>query len=524
MPQRFLQYMANWFGSVRLDFGGEPHQRHLTLTFNFLSGILGLLVLLTAVWSIAAGVLQSGRLIANYHSIFQNTVLDVGWMQGAALLPAAVIYTLKAFGVSMLVCLSAASIGAIIGFLFGVPRPISESGLQPSQSNGSSVVTAPQSTDRAAPPESGPTGAAAVTPPPPPTLSAASSAVPGWQASTNLTQISDWLTKIIVGVGLVEAHRITEVAGNINTFVSSQLFEGLVGTQLVLPALMLAGLIFGFLYSYLFTQLFLAAMMAYSAAEVGHANEIILNRADAAVLSGISAGNAILAPPMRGTSGRAHRDPPAEASESQKNAARNVQSVPLDQVSDPASIKVWARAQAIMDNWEPAVSGYTKLLTMWRTPEVLSEAARVFASAKDPKTARTLIDEAVRGRDATAADSRSRITFDAANVALYDDPPGGYTRALSLLDDETLRTDDQGGLHILRACANGQRLLNEGKDLNDDAKARIRQLVLDDLRRGIELSPKRNIPWVVHLLDASNDMDNDFKLFREDPDFLALVA
>jgi hypothetical protein len=90
----------------------------------------------------------------------------------------------------------------------------------------------------------------------------------GLQASTNLTQVSDWLTKIIVGVGLVEATTIYEKLSTLSLNLGGMLFDGMFGAPLVVPSLMISGAILGFLYAYLFTQLFLATLMAVSAQQV----------------------------------------------------------------------------------------------------------------------------------------------------------------------------------------------------------------------------------------------------------------
>ena len=69
-----------------------------------------------------------------------------------------------AFATALFIGSSSFLIGGLVGFLFGIPRAV----------QGSTA----------------PTGAAQ------------------YQANTNLEQVSDWLTKIIVGVSLVEIGRI----------------------------------------------------------------------------------------------------------------------------------------------------------------------------------------------------------------------------------------------------------------------------------------------------------------------------
>jgi hypothetical protein len=77
-----------------------------------------------------------------------------------------------------------------------------------------------------------------------------------------LTEISDWLTKIIVGVGLVEAKGIFDRLSQLSQALGDMLFDGAVGSKLVIPSVIVSGALVGFLYAYLFTQLVIAALMA----------------------------------------------------------------------------------------------------------------------------------------------------------------------------------------------------------------------------------------------------------------------
>jgi len=90
-----------------------------------------------------------------------------------------------------------------------------------------------------------------------------------WQSSTNLTEISDWLTKIIVGIGLVEAKDIFVRLSQLSQGLGTMLFDGAVGSQLVIPSVIIVGALVGFLYAYLFTQLVIAGLVARADAELG---------------------------------------------------------------------------------------------------------------------------------------------------------------------------------------------------------------------------------------------------------------
>jgi hypothetical protein len=88
----------------------------------------------------------------------------------------------------------------------------------------------------------------------------------GFEANTNLTQISDWLTKTIVGVGLVEARQPLTWFGN----TAQTLGQGLIVTNnsepvgpVVAGSIMVFFSVSGFLCGYNLTQLFLARALAH---------------------------------------------------------------------------------------------------------------------------------------------------------------------------------------------------------------------------------------------------------------------
>jgi hypothetical protein len=79
----------------------------------------------------------------------------------------------------------ATSVGVLLGFLFGIPRTLQQE--LPPSSSPPAPAASPQSPERVF------TGA-------------------NWSyqqtVNTNLEQISDWLTKILVGVGFTQLHQL----------------------------------------------------------------------------------------------------------------------------------------------------------------------------------------------------------------------------------------------------------------------------------------------------------------------------
>jgi hypothetical protein len=130
--------------------------------------------------------------------------------------------------------------GFLAGFLFGVPKVGPEGGSAHNAANPS------------------PAGAAS------------NAAGYSQRPNTNLEQISDWLTKIIVGLGLVELKQVPEHLGKAARWVAESLTVSVPGSAVISFAgsLILYFTILGFLAGYLLTLLFLAGAFSRAGRQV----------------------------------------------------------------------------------------------------------------------------------------------------------------------------------------------------------------------------------------------------------------
>lgn len=135
-------------------------------------------------------------------------------------------------GIGLLVAASALVIGGLLGFLFGIPRTLQQS-VSTAANNNSAAANA---------------GAAKT--------NGNNGERTEFQANTNLEQISDWLTKILVGVGLTQVAAIGLKFERLSTSVSLALGDTS-GNRSFALALIIFPLILGFLFSYLWTRLYL---------------------------------------------------------------------------------------------------------------------------------------------------------------------------------------------------------------------------------------------------------------------------
>lgn len=127
------------------------------------------------------------------------------------------ISSLPLLFIEMLLALSALSVGGLFGFLFGMPRGTGDSSSKEDTTADGSMPYRP---------------------------------------SNNLEQISDWLTKILIGVGLVELREIGVILAQLGHLVAGSLSIPPPGTEVVTQAVVIAFLILGFLASFLWTRIY----------------------------------------------------------------------------------------------------------------------------------------------------------------------------------------------------------------------------------------------------------------------------
>jgi len=133
-------------------------------------------------------------------------------------------------------------LGALLGFVFGIPKIISNSSYTPTP----------------------------VPLPPNPTESEKQALEKGKriiEANTNLTQISDWFTKVVVGAGLVEMKQIPTFIKDIATKMAKGLAASELPENISFAAVFSGGIIvlfsvFGFIFGYIIMRIILTELFA----------------------------------------------------------------------------------------------------------------------------------------------------------------------------------------------------------------------------------------------------------------------
>lgn len=132
--------------------------------------------------------------------------------------------------VGLMVGIAALALGGLLGLLFGIPRY-----LQGEQQKVDEVSKGGRANGR-----------------------------PPYRDNTNLEEISDWLTKILVGVGLIEISQIGDSAGRLIAYVGDGMGGGS-SSRIVAGATLVYFSTVGFLGGYLLTRMALSPALARAA-------------------------------------------------------------------------------------------------------------------------------------------------------------------------------------------------------------------------------------------------------------------
>lgn len=378
---------------------------------------------------------------------------------------------LTVLGTGTLLAGASFAVGGLLGFLFGIPR-------------------GPSTGETAAPDGSSP---------------ATRAGTPGFRHNTNLEQISDWLTKILVGVSLTQIRPIWD--GIKDSAAAVERSSGL--SQPAALGAMALYAIAGFLAGYLFTALFLGGAFVRAARAAGGpiAEKDLKSLGESSIQLAPQGGAAPL---------------PAAAMES----AKTVRKVELDQLKTLEELVVWARAQIAGGNYNEAVQAYQRALQQ-RPDDAQLRREYAVALAASKEYASALL-ELQRARErATSKEERESILLDLMFNSLYLDPPAGFQRALALADEYEKEGGDltNARLCVYKACALGQWFKRQVETGRDDAELRsqLRAEALAAVKEALRVDPSWK-PVLRSLLEGHDPEENDLVAFKDDPEFRQALA
>jgi hypothetical protein len=126
-----------------------------------------------------------------------------------------------------------------------------------------------------------------------------------YKPSTNLEQVSDWLTKILVGVGLVELKELKGALASVGALVSSAVDPGLRGVGVLTELVVVVFAAVGFLASFLWTRVYYPAIQVGT--DIGILRQLSELQADVQTAAKLATAPpeaeqaAIIAPPAEAT-------------------------------------------------------------------------------------------------------------------------------------------------------------------------------------------------------------------------------
>ncbi|WP_141652316.1 hypothetical protein [Rhizobium grahamii] len=155
------------------------------------------------------------------------------------------------FGVGVLIVFAGIAIGGLLGFLFSVPRVLAKDNSITPTVAATTSTTAGTSPRAAALDDQNVSGKERLL-----------------GSNTNLERISEWLTTMLVGVGLTEVDSLGDSFRSFSDFLAERATlaggsqsAGILPT--VGPFLLIAGSVSGFIFFYLYTRLYLSPLFLY---------------------------------------------------------------------------------------------------------------------------------------------------------------------------------------------------------------------------------------------------------------------
>jgi hypothetical protein len=136
--------------------------------------------------------------------------------------------------IEALIGTATASVGGLLGFLFGIPRTTRPRSADPSGANDGRRDT---------------------------------TATP-YEPSNNLEQVADWLTKILVGVGLVELGTLGTALAKVGDQVAKAVTPAPTGTAVVTEVVIITFATIGFLASFLWTRIYYGGIQARADSDI----------------------------------------------------------------------------------------------------------------------------------------------------------------------------------------------------------------------------------------------------------------
>lgn len=433
--------------------------------------------------------------------------------------------------VALAIAGAAGAIGALIGFLFGLPRTLTSAELRSVRSNFGDLASGRTGTPDGSERKDGGGADAKNAAPGPDSESPApaKTRTTYTDVNTNLEQISDWLTKIIVGIGLTELRNIPDALGDFGNNVGNYYTYGGhvygVGGGLYF-------LIAGFFLGYVGTRVRLSLVFTGSQTDndaiAGGATTLPSDSQLDLSVRASPAGAAANVVDVAGAQQGAGTTTPAIDAESLRQADKAILGKSVAELTTPKEIRALANALAREGRARAALDLYRDL---WRknaysSPEFLFDFAQVYALAGVDDEAQRFATTASTLTPIAPAEIDKAIDQAALRgevlAGLYENKGRTFRDAITAIETILQKYPAQEAdprNHIWRACAYGQRfahlLANGGSEAELEQD---RQTVRAAVKRAIELDPAAKSELACYYFkERIRNGDDDLAALYPDP-------
>jgi tetratricopeptide (TPR) repeat protein len=462
--------------------------------------LVGLVVLLAAIWWLARqwlerlgrrSDLESGERKPREDAVVTGAsylmVISVGFYAVAEAAMSLRSPLDRGACIAVMAAIAALQAGSLIGFLFGIPRVV-----------GNKLEAPPQS-------------------------------------NTSLEQIADWLTKIIVGIGLVQARRFYELFQEATTFLAAGVGDSTPGAKVLAASILIFFPAIGFLGTYLITRLYLAAALGRAESDIRTAFQIAgVKATEAEAARATISGNLfrILKGDMVDLK---------ELSPEEQETIEKVGALEYHELKNADELATWGLAKLIAGKAEEASKALQRaaLLEPKSAEFAFSYSVAFAANATNAEVEKALRQALKRVSRQTDPEVAKNIYKSLTYLLLYRE--GGYEEVIKLADDfhKSFPRLKSGGILVNVACAYGQQLISlrekaekNGKRLAVATEKEIKAKALGAITQALAIDPEWHsrlqlLMYPDHPAKAESREirdENDLEVFAEDPEFIKTVG
>ncbi|PZR16593.1 MAG: hypothetical protein DI536_05360 [Archangium gephyra] len=392
------------------------------------------------------------------------------WFVGALVLTIATVLAASIvaganFGTALLWALAFFGVGAIPGFLLGVPRVL--------QSDGDAATASKKAYEQ--------------------------------RVNTSLEQVSDWLTKGLIGVGLVELTKLPGIFASAGAFMAKSFGEKGPAAEFC-TAIAVVFVIQGFLMSYLFTRLQLS-MLFRVADEAVSADDV----------------ETVVSAPLQ------LPDAVVKAAPEVVRVVKRLAELPSDQVA-ATDVAAWAKSKLFSKSFDEAISGFQRALRIDPTNQklLLDYAAALFQANRPEEAIDQLEQLLAKLKDGADAAFIEQVYAWLTYAWLFEAPPTGFEAAIRHGENyvKSGSTPLTGDVFVNLAAGYGQKA-----KMYDDKKEPIPPDVKAAVLKWIDESLKVRPSWKKRLRQLTfpnepgfSTKDADLVAFQDDPDVLKVLG